>query len=195
MSYHRARASPDARSPGASATTIASCRAEPLAYASMSLDRQPAVAAERRRLEVTIHAIRPARISAPSRIHSQSRLVPELLPEAAALGDGVGVGEVALSVGVAVAVSVAVTVSVDGSAVGVVGVGVGVVGVTVAPWVAELTADAARLVALPITLLTLLPHPATRHPATSRTTGREKPLIVNRMPGPSAWSTGQPHHR
>src|SRR5215470_10008704 len=106
MSYHRARASLDARSPCASATTIASCRAEPLAYASMSLDRQPAVAAERRRLDVTIHAIRPARISAPSRIHSQSRLVPELLPEAA--GDVVGVGEVALSVGVAVAVAVAV---------------------------------------------------------------------------------------
>src|ERR1700750_223353 len=168
MSYHRARASLDARSPGASATTIASCRAEPLAYASMSLDCQPAVAAERRRLDVTIHAITPARISTPSRINSQSRLVPELLPEAAALGDVAGVGEVALSVGVAVAVAVAVTVSVDGSAVGVVGVGVGVgvvgVGVTVAPAVAELTADAARLVALPIALLTLLPHPATRHP-------------------------------
>jgi hypothetical protein len=162
----------------------------------MSLDRQPAVAAERRRPDWTIHAIRPARISTPSRIHSQSRLVPELLPEAAALG----VGEVALSVGVAVAVAVAVTVSVDGSAVGVVGVGVGVgvtvgVGVAVAPPAAELTADAARLVALPIALLALLPHPATRHPATSMATGREKPLIVNRMPGPSAWSTGQPHHR
>jgi hypothetical protein len=103
---------------------------------------------------------------------------------------------VALSVGAAVAVSVAVTVSVDGSAVGVVGVGVTVgVGVAVVPAVAELTADAARLVALPIALLALLPHPATRHPATSMATGREKPLIVNRMPGPSAWSTGQPHHR
>jgi hypothetical protein len=166
----------------------------------MSLDRQPAVAAERRRPDWTIHAIRPARISTPSRIHSQSRLVPELLPEAAALGDVAGVGEVALSVGAAVAVAVAVTVSVDGTAVGVVGVGVGVgvtvgVGVAVVPAVAELTADAARLVALPIALLTLLPHPATRHPATSMTTGREKPFVVNRMPGPSAWSTGQPHHR
>ncbi|HEY1566627.1 MAG TPA: hypothetical protein VGF68_06395, partial [Solirubrobacteraceae bacterium] len=125
--------------------------------------------------------------------------MPELLPEAAALVDVVGVGEVALSVGAAVAVSVAVTVSVDGSAVGVVGVGVGVgvtvgVGVAVAAPAAELTADAARLVALPIALLALLPHPATRHPATSMATGREKPLIVNRMPGPSAWSTGQPHH-
>jgi hypothetical protein len=160
----------------------------------MSLDRQPAVAAERRRLDWTIHAIRPARTSTPSRIHSQSRLVPELLPEAAALGDVVGVGEVELSVGVAVAVSVAVTVSVDGSAVGVVGVSVGV-GVVVAPAVAELTADAARLVALPIALFALLVHPATRHPATSMATGRAKPLFVHRIPGPSAWSTEQLHHR
>jgi hypothetical protein len=161
----------------------------------MSLDRQPAVAAERRRLDWTIHAIRPARISTPSRIHSQSRLVPELLPEAA-LGDAVGVGEVELSVGVAVAVSVAVTVSVDGSAVGVVGVSVGVgVVVAPAPAVAELTADAARLVALPIALFALLVHPATRHPATSMATGRAKPLFVHRIPGPSAWSTEQLHHR
>jgi hypothetical protein len=123
--------------------------------------------------------------------------VPELLPEAAALGDVAGVGEVELSVGVAVAVSVAVTVSVDGSAVGVVGVSVGVgvgvsvgVGVVVAPAVAELTADAARLVALPIALFALLVHPATRHPATSIATGRAKPLFVHRIPGPSAWSTG-----
>ena len=35
--------------PGASATLIASCRVEPFAYASTSLDRQPAAAAERRR--------------------------------------------------------------------------------------------------------------------------------------------------
>jgi hypothetical protein len=144
--------------------------------------------------------IKPARISTPSRIHSQSRLVPELLPEAAALGDVAGAGEVTLSVGAAVAVSVAVTVSVDGTSVGVVGVGVGVgvsvgVGVAVAPAVAELTADAARLVALPIALFAPLVHPATRHPATSMATGSDKPLIVHRIPGPSAWSTGQLHHR
>jgi hypothetical protein len=144
--------------------------------------------------------IKPARISTPSRIQSQSRLVPELLPEAAALGDMAGAGEVTLSVGAAVAVSVAVTVWVDGTAVGVVGVGVGVgvsvgVGVAVAPAVAELTADAALLVALPIALFALLVHPATRHPATSMATGSEKPLIVHRIPGPSAGSTGQPHHR
>jgi hypothetical protein len=166
----------------------------------MSLDRQSAAPAERRRPALAIHVIKPARISTPSRIHSQRRLVPELPPEAAALGDVAGAGEVTLSVGGAVvAVSVAVTVAVDGTAVGVaVGVGVGVtvgVGVAVAPPVAELTADAALLVALPIALLTPLPHPATRHPATSMATGREKPLIVNRMPDPSAWSTGQPHHR
>jgi hypothetical protein len=92
---------------------------------------------------------------------------------------------VALSAGVAV--SVAVTVSVDGTAVGVVGVGVGVgvsvgVGVAVAPPVAELTTDAARLVALPIALFALLVHPATRHPATSMATGSDKPLIVHRIP-------------
>jgi hypothetical protein len=81
-----------------------------------------------------------------------------------------------------------------------VGVGVGVsvgVGVVVAPAaaVAELTADAARLVALPIALFALLVHPATRHPATSMATGRAKPLFVHRIPGPSAWSTEQLHHR
>src|SRR6266542_2360158 len=172
MSYHRARASLAPRSPCTSATLIASCRAEPLAYASMSLDRQPAAAAERRRPDMAIHVIKPARISTPSRIHSQRRLVPELPPEAAALGDVAGAGEVVLSVGgAAVAVSVAVTVAVDGTAVGVVGVGV-----AVAPPVAELTADAALLVAPPIALFAPLPHPASRHPVTSMATGSENPL-------------------
>jgi len=146
---------------------------------------------------MAIHVIKPARISTPSRIHSQRRLVPELPPEAAALGDVAGAGEVVLSVGgAAVAVSVAVTVAVDGTAVGVVGVGVTVgVGVAVAPPVAELTADAALLVAPPIALFAALPHPASRHPVTSMATGSENPLIVHRIPGPSAWSTGQLHHR
>jgi hypothetical protein len=145
----------------------------------MILDCQPAVAAERRRPDWTIHVIRPARISAPSRIHSQSRFVPE--PEVAVPGDVADVGAAA----VAVAVAVAVTVAVDGTAVGVVAVSVGV-GVTVGvePPVAELTADAALLVALPIALLAPLPHPATRHPATSIATRREKPLIVHRMMSP-----------
>ena len=71
----------------------------------MSLDFQSAAAAERRRPALTNHAIRPASAAAPSRIHSQSRLLD---PEpAAALGDVVGVG-VAVSVAVAVWVAVAV---------------------------------------------------------------------------------------
>jgi hypothetical protein len=52
-----------------------------------------------------------------------------------------------------------------------VAVGVGAA-VGVALEVAELTADAAALVALPIALLTLLPHPVIRHPATIMATGR-----------------------
>jgi hypothetical protein len=74
---------------------------------------------------------------------------------------GVGVG-VTVSVGVGVAVGVGVTVG-------------------VALEVAELTADAAALVALPIALLTLLPHPVIRHPATMTATGRQTPLLVHRM--------------
>ena len=77
MSDHRTAASPAASPPGASATLIASCRAEPFAYASMSLDRRPAAAAERRRAERAINATRPATTRTPSRIQSQSRLVPE----------------------------------------------------------------------------------------------------------------------
>src|SRR6516162_6584814 len=103
MSAQRAAALGEASSPGASATLIASCRAEPFAYASISLDRQSAAFAERRRPALTNHAIRPASAAAPSRIHSQSRLpAPELV---AALGDVVGV---AVSVAVAVWVAVAV---------------------------------------------------------------------------------------
>ena len=47
------------------------------AYASTSLDRQPAAAAERRREERAIKAIRPAMTRTPSRTQSQIRLVPE----------------------------------------------------------------------------------------------------------------------
>src|SRR6516162_794416 len=96
MSDHRAAASAAASPPGASATLIASCRAEPLAYASTSLDRRPAEAAERRRPERAINAIRPARTRTPSRTHSQVRLVPEEAagaaePVAAAVGADVTV--------------------------------------------------------------------------------------------------------
>jgi hypothetical protein len=77
MSDHRAAASGAASLPGASATAIASCRAEPFAYASTSLDRQLPAAAERRREERAITAISPARTRTPSRTHSQIRLEPE----------------------------------------------------------------------------------------------------------------------
>src|SRR3954447_8052828 len=112
MSAHRAPALPEANSPGASATLIASCRAEPSAYASMSLDRPSAVAAERWRAERTIHMIRPARTATPSRIHSQTRLIPEPEP-VAAVGEVIAAGVVTGVDGVAVAVTVAVAVAVD----------------------------------------------------------------------------------
>jgi len=73
-------ASPAASPPGASATLIASCRVEPLAYASMSRDRKSAAAADRRRPDRAIHTITPARTRTPSRTHSQVRLVPEEVP-------------------------------------------------------------------------------------------------------------------
>src|SRR5580704_2390220 len=98
MSAQRAAASGEPIAPGASATLIASCRAEPLAYASMSLDCQSAAVAERPRAALTIQAIRPPRMRAPSRIHSQRRLGPEL--EVAAPGDADA--EVAVGVGVGV---------------------------------------------------------------------------------------------
>jgi hypothetical protein len=83
----------------------------------MSLDRPSAVAAERWRAERTIHMVRPARTATPSRIHSQTRLVPEPEPVAAvgeviAAGVVTGVDGVAVAVTVAVAVAVAVAVSV-----------------------------------------------------------------------------------
>jgi hypothetical protein len=45
----------------------------------MILDRQPALAAERRLAERVINTIRPTRTTAPSRTHSQMRLVPDPL--------------------------------------------------------------------------------------------------------------------
>lgn len=104
------------------------------------------------------------------------RLVPEP-PEAALPGDVAGAGVVTAAVvaagGMAVAVTVAVAVGGTPADVSV-AIAVGVV-VVVAVGVAVL------LCKLPIALLTLLPHPATRQPATRMATGREEPLIVHRM--------------
>jgi hypothetical protein len=72
----------------------------------MSRDRQPAAAAERRRADRAINAIRPARTRTPSRIQSQSRLVPE---EALGVAETLDGGALGADV---------VTVWVDGGAVG-----------------------------------------------------------------------------
>jgi hypothetical protein len=106
ISDHRAAASAAASPPGASATLIASCRAEPFAYASTSLDRQPAAAAERRRPERAINAIRPARTRTPSRTQSQIRLVPEEATGAAEPVAGGWVVGAAVTLGLAGAVAV-----------------------------------------------------------------------------------------
>src|SRR6266566_4937304 len=104
MSAHRAPASGAFIAPGDSATLIASCRAEPFAYASMSLDCRPADAADRRRAERAINAIRVTSTTTPSRIHSQRRL---LLPDPAA-GEAETADDVVAAVGVGVTVDVAV---------------------------------------------------------------------------------------
>src|SRR6185312_13514565 len=106
ISDHRAAASAAASPPGASATLIASCRAEPFAYASTSLDRQLAAVAERRRAERAIKAIRPARTRTPSRTQSQIRLVPEEATGAAEAVAGGWVGGAAVTLGLAGAVAV-----------------------------------------------------------------------------------------
>ena len=100
MSDHRAAASAAARPPGASATLIASCKAEPFAYASMSRDRQSAEAAERRRAERAISTISPATTRTPSKTQSQIRSVLEEVLDVAETVDGaVGADAVALCAG------------------------------------------------------------------------------------------------
>src|SRR5579859_6821739 len=61
----------------------------------MTLDRQPAAAAERRPLARTITTIRPMRTMTPSRTHSQIRPEPDPLPAA---GDLLG-GAITAAVG------------------------------------------------------------------------------------------------
>jgi hypothetical protein len=142
----------------------------------MSLDCQPAAAADRRREERTINAIRVASTTTPSRIHSQRRLP---LPDPAA-GEAAVLDDAVVGGGVGVAVEVTVDVIV------VVGVTVGVmVGVTVGVGVivgAAVTVDVAvRLGRLLIALWTELPHPAARHPVTRMATGRARAFVEHRM--------------
>src|SRR5438876_875456 len=106
MSAHRAPASAAVIAPGDSATAIASCRAEPFAYASMRLDCRPAAAADRRRAERVTNTIRVTSTRTPSRIHSQRRL---LLPDPAA-GEAAVPDDAVVAGGVGVAVEVTVDV-------------------------------------------------------------------------------------
>src|SRR5579863_4515225 len=114
MSAQRTPASAAAIAPGVSATLIASRSAEPWAYASTSLDRQSAAAVAEPRLATrVIHAIRTAASTAPSRIHSQRRLVPDpvagaavVLCGAAELGAAVAAGAVVAGWPAVVAVAV-----------------------------------------------------------------------------------------
>src|SRR5690348_9111790 len=182
MSAHLAPASAAAIAPGDSATLIASCRAEPFAYASISLDCQSAAAADRCRAERAISAITVASTRTPSRIHSQRRLpLPDpAAGEVAALGDSVVGGGVGVAVEVTVDVMVVVGV--------MVGVGVGV-GVTVvvdvsvgALVVVGVTVDVAvRLGRLLIALCTELEHPAARHPVMRMATGRARAFAEHLM--------------
>src|SRR6266566_4837003 len=134
MSCQRAAASSAASALGVSATLMASWRAEPSAYASIILDRQPAAAAERPPAERTISTITPTRATAPRRIHSHSRLVAAPLlaagePVGCAVTDGAATADETAGVGPG-----GVAAGVGGVAVGlgVVAVGLGVVAVGVA---------------------------------------------------------------
>src|SRR6516162_1931520 len=117
----------------------------------MSRDRRPAAAAERRRPERAINAIRPARTTTPSRTHSQVRLVPEEVLGAA--------DPVAGPAGAAV-----VTLCVGGCAVTL-----------------GLPETVAVRLGRPPTELPLLPHPAASNPAARTATTRESLVAERRM--------------
>jgi hypothetical protein len=153
----------------------------------MTLDRQPAAAADRRPRERAINTITPMRTMAPRRIHSQTR--PVLDPLAAAgrlLGCVVRAGVAELGV-------------TDAE----------VVGLGDALWLGDELAllpddelvllPGDELVLLPdgeltlrvgeklaIAFLAALPHPAAIHPATRIAAGRARLLVKRRMPDPSA---------
>ena len=122
----------------------------------MSPDRRPAAPAARRRPERASNTIRPAPARTPSKIQSQSRLVPEeALGDAEALDGAVGADVVRLCVGG------------------------WVVGAAVRLGLAETVA--VRLGKLPIELVTVPPHPAPRQPATTMAASRESLFTERRM--------------
>jgi hypothetical protein len=134
----------------------------------MSRDRWPAAAVERRRAERAINAIRPATTTTPSRIHSQSRLVPE---EAAGVAETLD--------------------RADGADVVALRVGGWLIGVAVVLGLAERVA--VRLGRLPIELVTVPPHPAARQPTTAMATSRESLFVERRImiPPHCSWPSAE----
>src|ERR1039457_6573282 len=125
----------------------------------MTLDRQPAAAAERRPRARTISMIRPIRTMAPRRIHSQMRPVLDPLAAAAGLLAGaVRVGVAAL--GVTDAWAVRLGDALLAGATGALWRGDGV-----ALWLGE-TLEVRVGESPALALLAALPHPAAIHPAT-----------------------------
>jgi len=152
--------------PGVSAALIASCSADPFAYASTRLDCQSAAGAWPRRDIRVIHIISPAIAAAPSRTHSQTRLLPD--EELAGVDAGAAGPAAGAVVGSGVFAAVWVGVAGADSVVAVAAV-----------WVGRLLA--ALLIALLTLLATVPPHPATRHPAIRTTARKERFFTERRM--------------
>jgi hypothetical protein len=152
----------------------------------MTLDRQPAAAAERRLAERAIHVISPTRTTAPSRIHSQMR--PELdslLGAGELVGCAVGVAALGLGDGLALGLGDGLALGLgDGLALGV-GDGLALwVGDGLALWPGE--KEMLRLGArLAIAFLAPLPHPAAMPPTTRMAARTERARVRRRMPEPS----------
>jgi len=146
MPAHRAAASAEASPPGDAATLIASCRAEPFAYASTSRDRQPAAAAERRAARAGDQRDQADQDKDAEWTHSQVRLVAQEEEEE----------EEAPGAAEPVADAAVVTLCVGGCAL--------TLGLP--------EAVAVRLGRLPIELM-LLPHPAASNPAIRTGTGTD----------------------
>jgi len=171
---------------GHSTDAIASCRAEPRAYTSVTADRHWPLTAERL---LAARAIRmnasPASTTRARISHSQAGVL--VLPLLVDVGDGVGAAVVgAAVVGAAVVGAAVVGAAVVGAAV----VGVTGLGVTVSAAAAVGTLTLWLGARLAITFLAVLPHPASRPPRARTATGSSQTRIPPRMPIPPRrqWS-------
>jgi hypothetical protein len=167
----------------------------------MTLARELAAVAERRRLATVIQVIRPARTATPSRIHSQSRLVLDpVLGVADEVGEAADADVAGAVVGAAVVGAAVVGAAVVGAAVvGGAVVGGAVVGgavvasavvgsavvagavVAAAVVAPPPVAAPARLVRLLITLLALLPQPTASTETARMAARRERLFALCRM--------------